>query len=257
MKESRTNGRQATSRTFQPALDGRLEDRVLLTRTDQADRRRPRLAQAHQAPRRLQCQSAAVPGPRCPRSSIGTPDSRSTSPIGIQTARGGQNVEVTALDGSHYMVTLSYTSNTLATNIAEGANGQGGASSAQSTAEQVAQQNARYPQPIGTVRAYPMPGGRVGIIVDGSTQNTELAINPLGHPAEEGLRSQLRLRRGEPRPRLEHRPDHDQQRLDRRHPGLPEPPSFPARWSQMAPARSIESPSPSSYPARRSRPAAT
>ena len=107
--------------------------------------------------------------------------------VGIQTARGGQNVEVTATDGSHYMVTLSYTSNTLATNIAEGTNGQGGASTPTAAADQVTQQSARYPQPIGTVRAYPMPGGRVGIIVDGSTLNTELAINPLGLPQKKGF----------------------------------------------------------------------
>ena len=107
--------------------------------------------------------------------------------IGVQTARGGQNVEVTATDGSHYMITLSYTSNTLATNIAEGQNGQGGAPSSRQSAEQVTQQNARYPQPIGTVRAYPMSGGRVGIIVDGSTLNTELAINPLGLPQRKGF----------------------------------------------------------------------
>ena len=46
----------------------------------------------------------------------------------------------------------------------------------------VSQQNANYPQPIGTVRAYAMSGGRVGIIVDGSTSNTDLTINPLGDP---------------------------------------------------------------------------
>jgi hypothetical protein len=85
------------------------------------------------------------------------------------------------------MVTLSYTSNTLATNNAEGANGQGGVATTESVTSQVLQQNARYPQPIGTVRAYPMPGGRVGIIVDGSTQNTELAINPLGIPQKKGF----------------------------------------------------------------------
>src|SRR5262249_34551720 len=45
---------------------------------------------------------------------------------------------------------------------------------------------ANYPQPIGTVRAYAMPGGRVGIIVDGSTPNTELTINPLGLPQKKG-----------------------------------------------------------------------
>ncbi len=32
-----------------------------------------------------------------------------------------------------------------------------------------------------------MSGGRVGIIVDGSTQNTELAINPLGLPQKKGF----------------------------------------------------------------------
>ena len=32
-----------------------------------------------------------------------------------------------------------------------------------------------------------MPGGRVGIIVDGSTLNTELAINPLGIPQKKGF----------------------------------------------------------------------
>ena len=32
-----------------------------------------------------------------------------------------------------------------------------------------------------------MAGGRVGIIVDGSTQNTELAINPLGLPQKKGF----------------------------------------------------------------------
>ncbi len=107
--------------------------------------------------------------------------------VGIQTARGGQNVEVTATDGSHYMITLDYSSNTLATNNAEGANGQNGAATSTESAQQVSQQSASYPQPIGTVRAYPMSGGRVGIIVDGSTQNTELAINPLGIPQKKGF----------------------------------------------------------------------
>ena len=107
--------------------------------------------------------------------------------VGTQTARGGQNVEVTATDGSHYMVSLSYTSNTLATNTAEGTNGQAGNSSSTAAAQLVSTQSARYPQPIGTVRAYPMSGGRVGIIVDGSTQNTDLTINPLGEPQKKGF----------------------------------------------------------------------
>jgi hypothetical protein len=107
--------------------------------------------------------------------------------IATQTARGGQAVQVTALDGSHYTLSLSYTSNTLATNTAEGANGQAGASSTGAVVSQVSMQNATYPQPIGTIRAYPMPGGRTGIIVDGTTDNTELTINPLGEPQKKGF----------------------------------------------------------------------
>lgn len=103
-----------------------------------------------------------------------------------ETARGGQNVEVNS-GGSHYMVSLSYTSNTVATNIAEGSNGQDGAATSQTSAQLVSQASTTYPQPIGVVRAYPMPGHRVGIIVDGSTTNTELTINPLGLQQRKGF----------------------------------------------------------------------
>jgi len=106
--------------------------------------------------------------------------------VGTQTARGGQAVQVTAQDGSHYLIKLAYTSNTLATAASEGANGQAGDSSGASAVSLVSEQNANYPQPIGTVRAYAMPGGKVGIIVDGSTPNTELTINPLGLPQKKG-----------------------------------------------------------------------
>jgi hypothetical protein len=107
--------------------------------------------------------------------------------IATQTAHGGQVVEVTATDGSHYSIRLSYTSNTIATNTSEGTNGQAGNSTAAAATALVSQQNANYPQPIGTVRAYAMPGGRVGIIVDGSTANTDLTINPLGQPQKKGF----------------------------------------------------------------------
>ena len=96
-------------------------------------------------------------------------------------------MEVTALDGSHYMIKLSYTSNTIATDTAEGTNGQGGNTSSSTAATLVSEQNGNYPQPIGTIRAYAMPGGRVGIIVDGSTSNTDLTINPLGQPQKKGF----------------------------------------------------------------------
>ncbi len=85
------------------------------------------------------------------------------------------------------MVSLSYTSNTLATNVAEGSNGQAGNTSTTASAALVSQAASTYPQPIGTVRAYAMSGGRIGIIVDGSTQNTELTINPLGEQQHKGF----------------------------------------------------------------------
>jgi hypothetical protein len=185
MKDSRTSARRAPSRNFRPSLEGRLEERVVLTRTQSLIHVAHGLLK-HTQPR------AAYNVNQPPFLAGDAPFFRGRSfkkiaAVGIQTARGGQNVEVTATDGSHYMITLDYSSNTLATNPAEGANGQGGASTAQTSAQQVSQQNARYPQPIGTVRAYPMSGGRVGIIVDGSTLNTELAINPLGLPQRKGF----------------------------------------------------------------------
>jgi hypothetical protein len=186
MKDSRTSVRKATSRTFRPSLDGRLEERVLLTRTVSLIKVAHGLLK-HTKPRAAfnvnQPPFLAGDAPFFNRGR----GFKKIAAVGIQTARGGQNVEVTATDGSHYMVTLSYSSNTLATNSSEGLNGQGGAATATTAEATVAEQNARFPQPIGTVRAYPMSGGRVGIIVDGSTQNTELSINPLGQPQRKGF----------------------------------------------------------------------
>ncbi len=186
MKDSRTSVRKATSRTFRPSLDGRLEERVLLTRTVSLIKVAHGLLK-HTKPRAAynvnQPPNIAGDAPFFYRKT----QFAKIKAVGVQTARGGQNVEVTATDGSHYMITLDYSSNTLATSTAEGANGQGGASTATTASALTAQQSDRFPQPIGTVRAYPMSGGRVGIIVDGSTQNTELAINPLGLPQKAGF----------------------------------------------------------------------
>ena len=184
MKDSRKSPRGAASRAFRPGLDGRLEERVLLSRASLITVAHGLLK--HTKPRAAynvnQPQFLAYDAPPFANENKFV----KIKAIGVQTARGGQNVEVTATDGSHYMITLSYTSNTLATATAEGANGQGGASTSASSSSLVSMQDARYPQPIGTVRAYPMSGGRVGIIVDGSTSNTQLSINPLGLPQKAG-----------------------------------------------------------------------
>ena len=187
MKDSRKSARRAPSRTFRPSLDGRLEERVLLTQTVSLIKVAHGLLK-HTKPRAAynvnQPPFLAGDAPFFNRGR----GFKKIDAVGIQTARGGQNVEVTATDGSHYMITLSYSSNTLATNPAEGLE------RARRSRERhgrppsrLAEQNARFPQPIGTVRAYPMSGGRVGIIVDGSTLNTELAINPLGLPQRKGF----------------------------------------------------------------------
>jgi hypothetical protein len=181
MSESRTNGGRARSRVFRPCLDGRLEDRVLLSSA--ASKIKDQLA--------LSGDLLRHPGARNgynlkhpPQLGRGAPEIHGKVRLragvaATETARGGQNVEINS-GGTHYMVSLSYTSNTLATNVAEGLDGQSGASNSSTSAALVSQASATYPQPVGVVRAYAMPGHRVGIIVDGSTQNTELTINPLG-----------------------------------------------------------------------------
>jgi hypothetical protein len=190
MWESRRKNGRKPSRVFQPAVDGRLEDRVLLSSVTSDVHKQLHAGNHllnHPNPRN------AFLAKRPPNFSNHAPPfwqqghvRKRAGVIAVQTARGGQAVEVTATDGSHYTVKLSYTSNTLATNTAEGTVGQGGVTSASAAATLVAPQSASYPQPIGTVRAYPMSGGRVGIIVDGSTSNTDLTINPLGEPQRKG-----------------------------------------------------------------------
>ena len=102
----------------------------------------------------------------------------------VQTIRGGQAVNVASVDGTHYRIQLGYISNTVATAAGDGAGG----TFTQTTPTPAATiiQPSEFPQPIGTVRVYPMPDGKIGIIVDGSTANTELTINPLPQPIRKG-----------------------------------------------------------------------
>src|SRR5262245_8591494 len=119
------------SRTFRPNLYGGLESRMLLTNWHVIPKvlgnaafllKHPsaRAAFLKNFPPQVQNQSLTH--------KVG-PITRKRFVIATQTARGGQAVEVTALDGSHYMIRLSYTSNTIATETAEGAVGQTGSTS--------------------------------------------------------------------------------------------------------------------------------
>ncbi|MGP0066300.1 MAG: hypothetical protein ACLQGP_22190 [Isosphaeraceae bacterium] len=178
--------RRSSSHVFNPTIDGRLEVRMLLSSAGQRFLSDSAYLLKHPSARK------AYNLKQPPFLSNNAPHFnnvhgyRVKTAIATQTARGGQAVEVTALDGSHYMVKLSYTSNTIETNTAEGSNGTDGNATSAAAGSLVSEQNANYPQPIGTIRAYAMSGGRVGIIVDGSTQNTDLTINPLGEPQKKG-----------------------------------------------------------------------
>jgi hypothetical protein len=191
MFESRKKGRRPESRAFRPLLDGRLETRMLLS--SQAARTQKTLALAHfllEHPAEKNAFSLNKP----PHLAKHAPQffgrtRRRSGVAATETARGGQNVEVNA-GGSHYMISLSYTFNTLATNSSESVTSSTTGTSQTTTAtaqSSVASANATFPQPIGTVRAYAMSDHRVGIIVDGSTQNTDLTINPLGQAQKKGF----------------------------------------------------------------------
>ncbi|HEX3447386.1 MAG TPA: hypothetical protein VHS97_04000 [Isosphaeraceae bacterium] len=188
MSKSRTKGRRPESRAVRPLLDGRLEDRMLLSSAaarTQRDLAISHFLLTHPAPKNAYSLHKPPQLAKLAPQFHGRTRRRS-GVVATQTARGGQNVEINA-GGSHYMVSLAYTSNTLATNVAEGQNGQLGASNLTDASQSVLAANATFPQPIGTVRAYAMSNHRVGIIVDGSTQNTELTINPLGQQQRKGF----------------------------------------------------------------------
>ncbi|MGC8642924.1 MAG: hypothetical protein ACP5XB_23960 [Isosphaeraceae bacterium] len=182
MSDFRSKGRPSPSRAFRPALDGRLEDRLVLSPppslhqyvgTSLALLKNPtaRLAfHVNQPP-------FALNAPRWIR------QYRVIHAPAFQTIRGGEAVNVIATDGSRYRIQLGYVDNTVQTAAADGA---GGSYTQTTTSAASIIQPSGYPQPIGTVRCYAMPNGEVGIIVDGSSPNTELTINPLPHPIVTG-----------------------------------------------------------------------
>ncbi len=175
MSDSRTK-RRAGLRAFRPVLDGTLEDRVLLSQTvhqylseNLKLLSHPKVGLAYRAnnPRFLQNAPNFQRGFRMIPAAV------------VQTARGGQSADVIAPDGSYFRLQLGYIGNTIATAAGDGA---GGTYTQTSTSTASNLQPSEYPQPQGVLRVYAMPNGQVGIIVDGSTSNTELTINPLPHP---------------------------------------------------------------------------
>ncbi len=185
MSDIRPRGRRSPVRAFRPAVDAaRLEDRILLRMPPQT---------LHQY---LGTQLGLLKHPQpsvafhvnVPPFALNAPrwnrHFRVIHAAASQGLRGGKAVNVVAVDGSHYRIELGYISNTIQTAAGDGL---GGAFSqtTQSPASTLAQPQS-YPQPIGTVRVYAMPGGKIGIVVDGSTPNTELTINPLPQEQRKG-----------------------------------------------------------------------
>src|SRR5271165_2670356 len=182
MLDSRRKRRRPSSRAYRPALDGKLEDRVLLSKqtlhqyfaTQQGLLNNPQAKVAFH----VNVPPFALNAPRWNR------HFRVIHAAAVQTIRGGQAANVVAVDGSHFRIQLGYESNTVATSAGDGAGG----TYTQSTPTPASTviQPTEFPQPIGTLRVYAMPNGEVGIIVDGSTPNTELTINPLPTPIRKG-----------------------------------------------------------------------
>jgi len=182
MSVSRSSGSRAPKRALRPMLDGRLEDRIVLSGLTPHEY----MALSQRLLNNPSARLARVVGfPAFTKDAPGVKEHpRLNRATAVQTLRGGQAAQVVAVDGSHYRIQLSYISNTQQTAAAEGAAGayaQGSGTTALGIA-----QPTEIPQPQGTVRVYPMPGGAVGIIVDGSTDNTELSINPLPQPIRKG-----------------------------------------------------------------------
>ena len=179
MSGSRTKGRRSSSRAFRPALDGQLEDRVLLSTqtlhqylgTNLGLLKHPQAGVAFH----VNVPPFALNAPRWNR------HFRVIHAAAVQTIRGGQAANVVSVDGSHFRIQLTYIPNTVQTSAQSGL----GEFFTQTPASSLIQPHS-LPQPVGTVRVYAMPNGEVGIIVDGSTKNTELTINALPHPIPKG-----------------------------------------------------------------------
>ena len=102
--------------------------------------------------------------------------SRVGQAIATEVAHGGQSVIIATPDGSHFIVQVTQF-------IPTPGGSQGSASpNAQNPIQGAipgSSQRDNVPvQPLGTVRAYGMSGGRVGLIIDGSTNQTEVDISP-------------------------------------------------------------------------------
>jgi hypothetical protein len=173
MSADRKDARRARRREFRPSLDERLEPRVVLSHAapGAAYLRHPQLgfAYKHGNPPFLSQHAPSFP------------QSFSRTPHGaIFTAHGGQIVDILENGGGFELELTQFiatpSSGTTSTTTLEPTT-TGGTTSATSTSPV---------QVAGTIRAYPIGGGSIGVIVDGTNSMTELDINPLPFPQRKG-----------------------------------------------------------------------
>jgi hypothetical protein len=186
MSLDRTGGHRRTTsrcRAFRPTLDGGLEPRFLLsfagTINLTVDKvpgsvllKHPKAGAAylHNEPPFVHGKTA-IPFPiaRVPRS----------AGIATETARGGASMIIATPNGSRFTVQVTQfiptpggSQGSISPNAQNPIQGQVPGST--TTSPGIVNPN----QPMGTVRAYGMSGGRVGLILDGTTIQTEVDISP-------------------------------------------------------------------------------
>lgn len=182
MSVDRKEGRRTNHRAFRPTLEHEtLETRVLMS--GKASRLpggvflrnpKPGVAFENNNPQFLSKGAPRFPVAQFPRG----------NKVAVQTAHGGQTVIVAAPDGSHFRISLTQ----FIPPAGQGQSQTSTGSTVPGTQNPIQGQvpGAGVVQPIGTVRAYAMPRGRVGLIVDGTTTQSELNISPEPFPQRKG-----------------------------------------------------------------------
>jgi hypothetical protein len=180
MSVDRKQGRRTNHRAFRPTLDGGLESRFLLSKLPGSvflKHPKPGVAYVHkQPPLRSGTHAHHFPVAVFPRGPA----------VKVEVAHGGQSVVVATPDGSHFQISLTQFVPTPPTSTT------GAAVAVTQPPIQGQVPGAGAIQPIGTVRAYSMPpstpGGppRVGLILDGTTTQSELDISPVPFKQRKG-----------------------------------------------------------------------
>jgi hypothetical protein len=166
MSVNRSEGHRKlkTDRAFRPTLDGALESKLLLSNASQTFLlTHPKIGYAYklnQPPFRNGTHANPFPKAPVPRG----PEVRA------EVAHGGQSLIVATPDGSRFQISLTYYSQPSPTGATTSTTGQ--------APIQGQVPGSGVIQPQGTVRAYAMSGGRIGLILDGTTNQTELTISP-------------------------------------------------------------------------------